>query len=152
MASTVVSKRVRFIEVVLLVMSAMAAYAPLLLGMGISLIALMFCDSGPLAKCAEMGGGFLLIMVLLAIGPFLATFALTCPNAKIARFLSIYPYWMFVQTLASLYGAIKLQSIPATWRVTLAQVAAGYLAMVALIFVRSRWIKKAAKATPLLDE
>ena len=152
MASVMLSKKVRFIEVVLLVMSAMAAYAPLLVGMGLSLIMLMFCDSGPLAKCAAMSGDTLLIAALAATGPFLATFALTCPNAKIARFLTVYPYWMLVQALATLYGAIKLQSIPATWRVMLAQVAAGYLAMVALLFVRSRWIKQATKATPLLAE
>ena len=146
MVVVMTSKRVRFVEVVLLIMSAIAAYAPLLLGIGLSLIMLMFCDSGPLAKCATMGGETLLIAALWAAGPFVAMFALTCPNAKIVRFLSVYPYWMLVQAVAT-FGAIKLSSVPADWRLTLAQVAAGYLIMAVLVFVRSRWINMMAKET-----
>lgn len=57
----------RVVRMSLLVLSAGAVLYPLVLGVGMMFISLMFCDSGPISHCAEAGLMFFGVAVLLAL-------------------------------------------------------------------------------------
>jgi len=144
------ARRVRIIEIALLAMGVLATMLPLLCSMLFMLIAMMFCDNGPFARCVGIGEDVLLIALALDAGPLSGTLALIRPNARIARgILAVCPFWLLAQALALSYGAMEPSVIPPGWgdvRRELALAAVAYWLMAALFAVRAAWGKAARKA------
>lgn len=76
----------------LLVLSAGAVLYPLVLGVGMVFISLMFCDSGPISHCAEAGLMFFGVGVLLALCAFPAAIALASRRGQLGWYLKLYPF------------------------------------------------------------
>lgn len=149
-AAAATARRVRVIEIALLVLGVLVTMLPLLFSLLFMLIAMMFCDSGPFARCVGIGEGALLMALALDVGPLLGTLALIRPNARIARrVLAVCPFWLLAQALTLGYGAVESSVILRDWgdvRGELALAAAVYGFMAVLFVVRAAWIKAAQRA------
>lgn len=107
----------------LLVLSAGAVLYPLVLGVGMVFISLMFCDTGPISHCAGAGLMFLGAGVLLALCAFPAAVALASRRGRLGWYLKFYPFVLLglaclacslrfdpsmTRRVASLYGGMAL--------------------------------------------
>lgn len=84
----------KFVRIALLIMSILAVTGPAALGVGMMLISLAFCDSGPLQKCAEMGAMFLGGIWVCAVLPVPAVVALIRNKSRLGWYMYLYPILM----------------------------------------------------------
>jgi hypothetical protein len=83
-----------FIRTALLVMSIFAIGGPALLGAGMMLVSLVFCDSGPLPKCAEMGAMRMAGYGLCAVLPIPVVLTLSRNKNPLSWYMYFYPWLM----------------------------------------------------------
>ncbi|GAB2545143.1 hypothetical protein [Rhodanobacter koreensis] len=81
-------------RLVLLIMSILAVTGPAALGVGMMFISLVFCDSGPFQKCAEMGLMFLGGIWICAVLPVPAVVALIRNKGRLGWYMYLYPFLM----------------------------------------------------------
>ena len=83
-------------RITLLVMSMIAIAGPAALGGGMMLLSLLFCDSGPLQKCAQMGAMMLAGYGLCAAIPVPVVITLVRYKKPLNWYFYIYPQLMMV--------------------------------------------------------
>ncbi|KRA35394.1 hypothetical protein ASD68_02975 [Rhodanobacter sp. Root627] len=86
----------KYVRIVLIVMSILAVSGPVALGVGMMFITLIFCDSGPIQKCAEVGVMFLGGFLFCAALPVPALIALFRNKNSLGWYLHVYPLLMLV--------------------------------------------------------
>lgn len=87
-------KKQQFVRTALLVMSIFAIGGPAVLGAGMMLISLVFCDSGPIQKCAEMGLMLMAGYGLCAALPIPVVITLTRNKNPLNWYMYVYPFLM----------------------------------------------------------
>lgn len=97
----------RIILIIFLIMSIMAIGGPFALGVGMMLISLIFCDSGPFQRCAEVGAVFLGVSWFCAVLPVPVVIALVRNKKQLGWYMYVYPVLM----LALAYVAYALGAI-----------------------------------------
>ena len=93
----------KFMRIVLLIMSIMAIAGPAALGVGMMLISLVFCDSGPFQKCAEAGLMFLGGIWFCAALPVPAVVALIRKKSQLGWYMYAYPFLMLALACVAYY-------------------------------------------------
>lgn len=78
----------------LLVMSVPAIGGPTALGVGMMFISVIFCDSGPLERCAKMGMAMMMGYFFCAALPIPAVFTLIRYKKPLNWYMYIYPLLM----------------------------------------------------------
>jgi hypothetical protein len=84
----------KFIRIALLIMSILAITWPAALGVGMMLISLVFCDSGPFQQCAKAGLMFLGGLWFCAALPVPVVVALIRKKSRLGWYMYIYPFLM----------------------------------------------------------
>jgi hypothetical protein len=83
---------IRIVRISLLVLSIAAMGQACLLGLGMFVIANVFCDSGPLRKCFQAGLLFLGAGTLLAACVLPVVVALASVRGRLFWYLKVYPF------------------------------------------------------------
>ena len=134
----------KYVRIVLIIMSILAVSGPAALGVGMMFISLVFCDSGPLQKCAEMGLMFLGGIGLCAVLPVPAVVALIRNRSRLGWYLHAYPFLMLTLACVAYY-------IKSTASLGITKIALEYacLAVVAFAYVVLRRRRVPPSAPPV---
>ena len=98
----------KYVRIVLIIMSILAVSGPAALGVGMMFITLIFCDSGPIQKCAEGGVMFLGGFLFCAALPVPALIALFRNKNPPGWYLHVYPLLMLVLAFVAYHISASL--------------------------------------------
>lgn len=99
----------KFLRIALLAMSLLAVIWPAALGVGMLLVSMIFCDSGPFQRCFDAGLMFLGGIWFCAALPLPVVLALIRKQRELGWYMYLYPFLMLALAwLAYAKGAVAL--------------------------------------------
>lgn len=99
----------KYLRIALLVLSLLAVVGPAALGVGMLLISVIFCDSGPFQRCFDAGLMFLGGIWFCAALPLPVVVALIRNKRELGWYMYLYPFLMLALAwLAYVKGAVAM--------------------------------------------